>query len=231
MNRGTRLVTRYLWAGLSPQNKSEVRDRIEAIVRIRFERFFVESDGAFSLYPGAAHADLDGTGEMLGYLNEIGALSRYRQESLWGPEAANITDLGTLRVAELTQDNFVAVGASPGVNSLRVYGSVAKPDDYGSGLVCIIYPRKSVVLDVMDLMPRVARWTSATSQSMGNWVSRENVLNAYVAGADLRPVPVSTGGVPLELAAKTLQDTGSIVVIGFDVLQIPRYRLTLYRNP
>jgi hypothetical protein len=81
----------------------------------------------------------------------------------------------------------------------------------------------------MDLLPKVIRWVNTTSQSMGNWVSKENIFQddqKYPAGVNIAPVPVATGEVPLGPANGALKKHGKLILIGFDVLQLPRYKMT-----
>jgi hypothetical protein len=78
----------------------------------------------------------------------------------------------------------------------------------------------------MDLLPKVKQWTNSTSQNMGNWTSKEAVIKELEA-VKIESVPVFKGVLPLKLANEVLQNNRELVVIGFDVLQIPRYKMTL----
>lgn len=226
-DRGIRFLTRYLWSSASPDNKNSARKLMEDFVRIRFEKFYIEREGAFSLYPGAEHADLDGTGEGLGMFDNIGALSSEKQELLWGPPDKNITDLGIHEVSELKESDFTPIKNSQGINSIRLYRTDPGPGNYTSDVICVNYPKETPVLDVMDLVPKATRWVNTTSQNMGNWVTKEDILHTELAGINIQPVPVLKGNLPLNLANEELQKNRELTVIGFDMLQIPRYKMTL----
>ncbi|MHB8916970.1 MAG: hypothetical protein ACYC4H_03030, partial [Desulfocucumaceae bacterium] len=231
MNRGTRLLTRYLWSSASPENKDSARKLMENILRSKFEKFYIEGEGAFSLYPGAKHADLDGTGETLGYLDVIGALSTEKQKMLWGPPDKDITDLGVHEVSELKESDFTSIKNSQGMNSIRLYRADPGPGNYTSNVACINYPKETPVLDIMDLLPKVTRWVNTTSQNMGNWVTKEDILQRDLAAVKTQPVLVAKGDVPLKLANEVLQNNRELVVIGFDVLQVPKYKITFRVRP
>jgi len=66
-----------------------------------------------------------------------------------------------------------------------------------------------------------------TSQSMGNWVSREQILSE-LSEIKIEPVAVSRGEIPLEQANNILRKNRTLTVIGFDVLQIPRHKITFH---
>lgn len=79
----------------------------------------------------------------------------------------------------------------------------------------------------MDLLPKVTRWVNTTSQDMGNWGQKDQILQQELADAKkMQPVPVSKGGIPLNLVSDGLKTERELVVIGFDVLQIPKYKIT-----
>ncbi|HBV98646.1 MAG TPA: hypothetical protein DEF36_16635 [Desulfotomaculum sp.] len=227
MNRGTRLLTRYLWSGASPENKDSARKLMEKILISKFENFYIEGEGGFSLYPGAEHADLDGTGETLGFLDVIGALSAEKQNFLWGPPDKNLNDLGVSEVSELKESDFTSIKNSQGVNSIRLYRTEPRPGNYTANIVCIYYPKETPVLDIIDLLPKVTRWVNATSQNMGNWVTKEDILQHQLANIKTQPVPVANGDAPLKLANEALLNNRMLVIIGFDVLQTPKYKSTL----
>lgn len=203
---------------------------MEDILRSKFEKSYVEREGAFSLYPGAKHADLDGTGETLGYLDHLGALSSEKQKLLWGLPDKNITDLGVYEVSELQEKDFALLKNSSGINSLRLYQANPNLGNYTSYVVGINYPKETPVLDVMDLLPKVTQWVNTTSQDMGNWVTRESIQHE-LAGVKMQPVQVSKGDIPLQPANQILQNNRELIAIGFDVLQIPKYKMTFVTRP
>lgn len=217
MNRGTRILTRYLWSEADPQATKEAEKIIQQIVADKFEKTYIAAEGAFSYYPGAASADLDGTGENLAYLREVGFFSGERQQLLWGFSGQEIVDLGRIpykKSGGLALDAFNGIA---GLNSIRLYNGDPGPD-YMDHLVCIVYPREPQVLDAVDLIFHLRQWAEKTPQAMGNWVSKESVrekLNLY------RPVhpAVYRGAVPQ--LNEMLKSNGQLRVLAFDTLQRP----------
>jgi hypothetical protein len=230
MNRGTRLLTRYLWSGTSPENKESARKLMVNIMGSKFGKCYIEREGGFNLYPDAEHADLDGTGETLGFLDDIGALSSEKQKLLWGSPDKNMTDVGARAVTELTESDFVQIKNAQGINSIRLYRTDPGIGNYTSNVACIYYPRKTPVPDIMELLPKVLRWVKTTSQSMGNWVTKEQILHGELASVKMPPVPVTMGEVPLKPGNEVLRKNRELTIIGFDVLQIPRYKMTFKSN-
>ncbi len=223
---GIKLLTCYLWNGVSVENKNTARTFMENIVKSKFEKFYLENEGAFTYYPGLKEATLDGTGDAVSLLNIIGVLSKDRQRSLWGSPDQSITDLGSYEVSELKESDLAILLDSPGLNSIRFYQADPGSGDYTTDVVFLSYPRETRVLDIMDLLPKLKHWLNATSQIMGNWTSKEAVVQKLEA-VPVEPVPVSREKLPLKLANEELQKNRELTVIGFDVLQVPRYKLSL----
>lgn len=217
-DRGFRLLTKYIWAKGSEEDRDTIRDMLSDFVRLRFERFFVPADGAFSLYPDSDAANLDGTSEAGGMLDYIGALTPDRQKRLWG----DASDLGTAQVDEVTGADLDPVAGKAEVNAIRFYADDPQ-GDYLRAVAAVYYPRATPVLDMVDLVPRIETWLDTTTQTMGNWGSKDGVRERLsVVTVDPAPV-IETGDVAgIE---RLLQENGSLVAIGFDVLQAPRYRM------
>lgn len=76
----------------------------------------------------------------------------------------------------------------------------------------------------MDIIPRMKQWVCTTSQNMGNWTSKEAVAQELEA-VPIEPVPVFKRDIPLELLNEVLQDKQELVAVGFDVLQVSRYKM------
>ncbi len=89
----------------------------------------------------------------------------------------------------------------------------------------IIYPETTPVLDVADLLPRVSGWLKNTPQSMGNWTSREDLYH-YLTAREWPTVQVYRGNQGLWPANQLLKENGELVLVGFDVLQVPRAVIT-----
>ncbi len=226
-DRGFRFLTRYLWKKAPAAERGQARALMLDFVRVRFEHYFVRADGAFSLYPEAAQADLDGTGEAVGMYDYVGALSPAKQARLWGGPSETIVDLGTRRVAEIGQADYAAIADRPDLNALRFY--MAEPgSDFLRHAVGVLYPRETHAPDLVDLLPRIAAWLDATPQTMGNWITKDSIAE------DLAAVPVDAAPVLGPDWAGTLDamltEAGRVVVIGYDALQVPRYRLVLQKG-
>ncbi|MEN6324940.1 MAG: hypothetical protein ABFD18_01835 [Syntrophomonas sp.] len=228
INRGSRLLTRYLWENASFDSKNKAHKLMENIIRKKYETSFIEEAGAFSYNPEAQEPDLDGTGETLSYLDELGALSIKKQSQLWGPPEKNIRDLGIHQVSALRESDFKAVAQAPGINSIRFY----KNDpglEFGSNLVCIYYPKKTPVLDTMELLPKLNRWIKTTPQNMGNWVSKQSIKNE-LAAVEIKSVPAYKTDPPLNAANQVLAQKQVLVAVGFDTLQVPRLKASWQHN-
>ena len=223
-DRGFRFLTRYLWKNATIHEKEAARKLIEDFVSIRFEQYYIKDEGAFSLYPHAEHADLDGTGEALGMYMYTGALSYEKQKRLWGDPKEQVIDLGTHEISELTEDDFALITKYPVINSLRFYTS-APNDKYIANVEGIFYPRETRVPDIVEVLPKLENWIKTTPQNMGNWVTKEGILlNLSEADIHIEPIPVSQA-LSLEHTNEILRGHSEVVVIGFDVLQVPRYKI------
>ena len=221
-DRGFRFLTKYVWEKGSQEDRETVRKMLSDFVTLRFERLYVPADGAFSLYPDSDAADLDGTSEAAGMLDYIGALSPDRQQFLWGDPDTTMIDLGQTDTASLTTDGLDPLAQRPEVNAIRFYE--ADPEGrFLRGVAAVYYPHATPVLDMVDLIPRLEGWLDTTEQTMGNWGSKENI-GERLSVAVVDPAPVIE---PDERARldRILQEQGSLVAVGFDVLQVPRYRI------
>jgi hypothetical protein len=229
MSKGTSLLTRRLWKGATKEHRTEAERLISDYVRLVFEKYFIPDEGAFSYYPDSEHATLDGTNGGLGSFEKVGAFSAEKQRSLWGGPEDTCNDLGRFDVAILTDEDFDPVKACTNINSWRFYPAIPTAEDYTSDTVGVFYPSATPVLDVMELVPEVRNWIGTTPQSMGNWVSREEILKR-LSDVGIKPVPISRGEIPLERLNDTLAENKSLTVVGFDVLQVPRCQITFKRE-
>lgn len=212
--QGIKMITNFLWKEASPSQKILTREMMKEIIKIKFEYFYIPKDGAFSLYAGSEAADLDGTDLDLFLLKNAGAFSQNRREYLWGPEM--ITDLGK-------GNDFTVISSLAGVNSLRLYrsGTTAGTDN----VFCIVYPKETKILDVLDLLPKITHWAYATPQNTGNWVSKGRFIQD-LKELNISPVPVVYGQVPTEWIREKATNN-QVTVIAFDILQTPIYKMTL----
>jgi hypothetical protein len=222
-DRGLRFLTRYLWKNASQEEKEATRKRIEEFIRIRFEQYYVEHEQAFSLYPHAAHADLDGTGEALGMFEYIGALSHEKQQRLWGEPQENVINLGLHPVVALTERDLTVLTNYSIINSIRFY-HIEPDNNYLEHVDGIFYPRETPMLDLVHILPNIDNWVKRTPQQMGNWISKETIRQKY-HDVNIRIVPITKGEIPIQDTNSMLQKHSMLVMVGFDVLQVPRYKI------
>jgi len=228
MGKGIDLLTRYLWKDASGDHRTAAANLIEKYLRVKFDRYYIPNEGAFSYYPGSRHATLDGTSVGIGDFFELGAFSAERQGRLWGGPEKTCADLGRFALPTLTERDIAPVMDLRNVNSVRFYPRA--PDaatNYTTGAAGVFYPRPTSVLDVVELVPRVRNWLESTSQSMGNWVSREEVSDRLLK-TGIEPIPVSREEIPLAQLNRVLKENRTLTVIGFDILQVPRCRITFH---
>ncbi|TEB06018.1 hypothetical protein Psch_03060 [Pelotomaculum schinkii] len=229
--QGIKLLTNYLWNGIFLENKNAARTFMENIVKNKYEACYLEEQGAFSYYPGAKDATLDGTGSAMSLLDVVGALSQEQQRLLWGTPEQNITDLGSHEVKEFKESDLAALKSFPNLNSLRYYLSDPDYNDFTKGVVCIDYPQETWVIDVMELLPRVRQWVNTTPQSMGNWVSKQAIIQK-AESVQINSIPVNGKALPVNLFLnEVLRNNNEFVVVGFDVLQVPICKIKFIKCP
>lgn len=224
MGKGIIMLTRYLWKDASQDDKAKAKALIENYVKTIFEKYYVSDEGAFSYYPDSEHATLDGTGGKINVFTDIGFFSAEKQKKLWGNPEENMIDLGVSNILTLTENDFALITNHPEVNSLRFYETIPDLDNLASGVFAIAYPRKTPVLDIMDFTPKVKHWLNSTSQSMGNWVSKEETVQSMNA-LKIEECLIYEDRIPLKTTKEFLQKNNRFVVLGFDILQIPRYKM------
>ena len=154
----------------------------------------------------------------------VGALSPDKQARLWGGPAETIADLGTRKVAQVGAADIAAIADRAEVNSLRFYRT-EPGSDFLRHAVGVYYSREGHAPDLVDLLPRIAAWLEVTPQTMGNWITRDSIAEELAAvPVDVAPV---FGSDATNALATVLNEDGRLVVIGFDELQVARYRLAL----
>lgn len=221
--KSIRTITRYLWKNISQENKDKTRNLIEDYVKIKFEKFYVTKEGAFSYYPNSDHATLDGTGSMINNLNDFGFFFTEKQERLWGDTQNSIIDLGTRQVSDISEEDFDVLTDSK-INSFRVYTRNPDYDDLNSNVHAVFYHKETEILDAVDLILKINKWVNTTNQTMGNWVSKEEIIKE-LDKINIEEVPVYDNS-PLDSLNKDLYENKQIVLMGFDRFQVPIYKIT-----
>lgn len=221
--KSIRTITRYLWKNISQENKDKTKKLIENYVKIKFEKFYITREGAFSYYPNSDHATLDGTGSMINNLDDFGFFSAETQERLWGDTQNSTIDLGTRQTPKILEEDLAALTEDE-INSFRIYTQAPDYNKLNSNVHAVFYHKETEILDAVDLIPKINKWVNATNQTMGNWVSKEEIIKE-LDGMQIEEVPVYEN-IPLDILNKDLDENEQIVIIGFDTLQIPRYKIT-----
>jgi hypothetical protein len=168
-SKGINMLLRFLWKDASDENKTNAERIIAKNIDICFERYYVKKDGAFSYYPNAKNASCDGTTNLV--FLDIGAFSYKKQKKLWGDPSENAKDVGVVVLNELRTSDLDSVGKIPGINSLRIYTSKPDYEHLTDSVWAVFYPKDTLVLDIMELVPNIVRWTETTSLSIWNWTS------------------------------------------------------------
>ncbi|MBN2088570.1 hypothetical protein JW964_03110 [candidate division KSB1 bacterium] len=220
------LLTRYLWKDASHEQKERAQSLIENFIRIKCEKYYIPSEGAFSYYPRGKHATLDGSGGFF-IFKEIGALSGKKQQKLWGSPAANIMKLDSFKITALTHQDIEAIAQVEYVNSLRFYRATPIDTNLTAGVFAVLYPRKTAVPDIIELTQNMKNWIESTPQTMGNWVSKADI-RSELASLNIEKAPIYKETIPIEPLNEMLQKNKEMTIIGFDILQIPRY-IIVYR--
>ncbi len=223
--KSLRLITRYLWKDIPVKEKERVTTLFKEYIRINCEKYYIPREGAFSYYPGSEHASLDGM-TSFSLFKEIGALSSEKQQHLWGSVEDTVQDGTVIEASRLTQAELRSIAATHDINSFRFYQDNPSQNGLLSEAVMVCYPAQTPVPDIIELVRGVKRFLATTNLSMGNWVSKADVAEW------LRPVTIRedvvVAGDAFESEVQTLLGKmGECIIVGFDILQVPRYRLVV----
>ncbi|MGV0875571.1 hypothetical protein V6767_00335 [Martelella sp. FLE1502] len=219
-DRGFRFLTRYVWSDATETEKETVGELLGHFATTRFARYYLPQEGAFSLYPDADHADLDGTSEAAGMLDYAGELSAERQAALWGSPTKTIRRLEPMVVEAFDNEALAPIAASADIVSVRFYAEEPS-GNFTATPLAILYPRPPVVRDTVDLVRRMREWLDATPQVMGNWGRRDAIVER-LAATPISPTALVLGAGDIDVVDGLLQEHGMLVAIGFDALQVPR---------
>jgi hypothetical protein len=221
-SKGINMLLRYLWKDAPEENKKKAEKIIVRNIDICFERYYVKEDGAFSYYPNAKHASGDGSTNLI--FRSIGAFSYEKQKKLWGDPSTNAKDMGAVVLHELKPYNLDPVVNIPGINSLRIYTHKPNYEHPTHSVWAVIYPKDTLVLDLMELVPNIVKWTETTSLSMGNWTSMAEIKKEYSKLNITKPL-IYKHKLPLDEVNRKFKETADLYVVGFDKLQVPRCKI------
>jgi hypothetical protein len=226
--KGIRLLTRYLWKDTTEENRKKAQASIKNYIRVKFEKYYIPQEGAFSYYPNGKHATLDGVG---GYsiFREIGTLSSSKQAYLWGEPEETIADLGTIQKSKLTNSDFEKFNNLKDINSLRIYQVTPNNNNLLSKVWAVAYPKETAVLDILDLNQNMKQWIQTTELTMGNWNSRSEIYNT-LHQLNPKPFTVFKKSMPIKDVNHAFDKNNHLVVIGFDIMQVPRVKISFKKN-
>jgi hypothetical protein len=226
--KGIQMLLRYVWNGASAENRTRTEAVIKKYLDISFSNYFIENEGAFSYYPHAQHASLDGSSVLI--FNDIGAYSARKQKKLWGNPQINAKHLGEVSLNEIKTSDLNPLTGNANINSLRIYSRQPAFDSLTNHVWAVYYPKATVTLDVVELIPRMTHWIDSVKFSMGNWSTRENIKKGLSA-LKIKKSLVYKSSIPFGELNKKLAESSTLYVIGFDKLQIPRGRMIFrYEN-
>jgi len=219
--KGLNLLIRYLWTGASAANRERAVDLIETYIALKFQKYYIPEEGAFSYYPNGDSATLDGISGFT-IFTELGACSVRKRGKLWGGLEETLVELPVVPANGNEAGCLDSLASLPGVNSLRIYAAMPDPERLCAEVVAVVYPGESQILDFVDLHQKMSQWLEMTPMTMGNWISKAE-MQERLDELDVDPAPVFNGTPLPEPARKLLEQTGSLMVIGYDRLQVPRY--------
>jgi len=226
--KGVSMLTRYLWKNAASGEKAEAREIFESFLRLKFDKFYHPSEGAFAYYPAARHASLDGTGTVIGNLGDLGYFSAKNQKRVWGNPETSWTDLGLRNVIELTDKDLNSLRSNKKINSVRFYATPPDSGHFTQAVAGIFYLNAHPVPDVLEIAPKLKTWADTLTQTMGNWISKQDVLTDLSEFSPETP-PLFKNRIPLREMNRALQEKGGLTLIGFDIFQVPVCRIT-YRQ-
>jgi hypothetical protein len=217
--KGIKMLLRYLWKDASDKNKKNAERIILRQINICFEKYYVRNEGAFSYYPYAKHASGDGSTNLI--FRHVGAFSYDKQKKLWGDPAENARNIGVIVKNKIEPSDLNSVESFPDINSMRFYAGKPDFEHLSDSVWAVFYPKDTLVLDIMELVPNIVQWTETSSLSMGNWTSMADIKNEY-SKLNIKKPLIYKQKLPFDDVNKRFIEASEIYVVGFDKLQVPR---------
>lgn len=222
--KGTMVFTRYLWKSASDSEKARAKAVLARHVEFLYRTNWSKEDGAFRFYASPGGATLDGTGTVIGFLDDAGAFSPAKQHRVWGFPGKTCSNPGTRTTSAVADSELSTLRSTPSLNSVRIYRTFPDTNDFTRGVEGLAYATPTTVPDLVEIAPKLKAWIDTTSQSIGNWTSREDVA-ADIAEVGTTPVPIWRDSIPTSLLNDILRESGSVTLVGFDAFQVPIARL------
>ena len=222
--KGMKMLLAFLWKDASEIQKREAQKIISNFIQFSFDKYYVESEGAFSYYPNSDHATVDGMNNMI--LKRIGALSYARQKRYWGEPEQNAKDFGVIEIDTSSPCNLDKIKGIAGINSWRIYNTSPDFRKLYENVRALAYSNETNVLDITELVPKLMHWTKTSELSTGNWKSMASIINEYAPYEIEEPYVCDQENLSQKIC-DLFRETSELYIIGFDILQVPRFRVTL----
>lgn len=214
--KGINMLLRYLWRDASVQNKMALEDIIENFIKLSFDKYYVESEGAFSYYPNAGHASADGFSNTI--YEDIGAFSYEKQKKIFGVTVDSVKNLGIISGKDLKPFLKKISESDLKINSVRFYKTRPDITNLTGNVWAVYYPDNSGVLDVTELVPGLIAWADSTKLAIGNWTSVAETKQ-YLKKLNInKPVIL-----PENTIENALSQNDELYCIGFNILQLPKF--------
>ncbi len=220
-----KIFVRYLWPRISPATKSRFLALAPVWLERRFTMFRPDHHG-FAVDSSSPLADIDATGMGIALLRHLGGLpGTWERARLWGEVLE-----GTVPTTQLALDRWEDAVVPPlaEVNSLRVYADQApQPETLDdAALVQLVYPKDTLVLDLLELRLQLVAFLETEGGELGNWDSKASLKELPLAlDGPPRAVPVVRGALDLGSLAASHPKVKRFIVLGVDRLQVPRQQL------
>lgn len=225
--KGVMLLSRHLWKTATDRERLAAREAYARFIRHEFTRNWSASDGAFRFYPDSGPATLDGTGSAIGVLDDAGSFSGEKQRRVWGTPGSTCAPMGERSVASLTENDIQGIrDLRP--NSVRVYRSEPDTLDFTRNVAGVFHFEPSDIPDLTEIASAMRAWIDTTSQSMGNWTSREEVRKR-LSRISTEPVEIWKEHAPFERLNEMLANGDTVTLVAFDGFQTPVARISFRR--
>jgi len=226
--KGVMLLSRQLWRTATKEEKVQARAAFAKFLLHDYTRNFSTSDGAFRFYPDVGPATLDGTGSAIGVMDDAGSFSGAKQRRVWGSPSLTCANLGE-RTTQSVTDSDIAGLREMRPNSVRIYREEPDTLDFTRDVDGVFRFAPSNVPDLTEIASGLKVWVDTTSQSLGNWISREEVRDR-LSRISTEPVKVWKDRVPLERINEILMSKGKVTTVAFDTFQVPIGKTTFRRQ-
>jgi len=218
-SKNIRTIMRYFSNDIDTE-EDKIKNFINFYLDTIFEKFYVREEGGFTNEPYGKHSLLDGKGAYF-IFKDIGAFTPEKQRKLWGEPMKTIKVRKKIEVKnDLTPYHLDFLDSCENVNSFRIFFNEINFNHLFEGVKGIFYNQKKSIPDIMELNSKYENWVKSTSQSVGNWVSKDDIMKE-LSSLSIPKTPIyaydDVYGVMLEVWLQNKK----VNIIGFDKMQIP----------